>query len=260
MQRLGLNKGAYFGQRLNPHELMSACRAAAERAGWSVAAFAPESLQRIALVRLSPHAEAPNFYLSAGIHGDEPAGLQAILELLQEDQWPLANYWIIPCLNPDGFSSNTRENSIGIDLNRDFRHPKSDEVIGQIAWLKQLPRLHLSLLLHEDWEANGFYCYELNSGNYPSLAQTMVNAVSPVCPIEHLPEVDGRPVDSPGIIRPSAEPHARPLWPEAVWLAVNKVDRNYTLEAPSDWPLSVRVEALKASVMAALEAATIDSL
>lgn len=215
----------------------------------------PQSLQRIALSRLSPHANAPNFYLSAGIHGDEPAGPLALLELLREDTWPTGNYWVVPCLNPDGFSANTRENAQGIDLNRDYRHLKSPEVIGQIDWLTRLPRLDLTLLLHEDWEANGFYCYELNSGKAPSLAQAMVSAVSSVCPIEHVPEVDGRPMDLPGIIRPSADPHSRPLWPEAVWLAVHKVERNYTLEAPSDWPLEVRIKALKASVKAALAAA-----
>lgn len=234
---------------------MSDCLAAAERTGWSVEVIPPQSLQRIALSRLSRQANAPNFYLSAGIHGDEPAGPLALLELLREDAWPTGNYWMIPCLNPDGFSANTRENAQGIDLNRDYRHLKSPEVMGQIDWLTRLPRLHLTLLLHEDWEANGFYCYELNLGNAPSLAPAMVSAVSSVCPIEHVPEVDGRPMDLPGIIRPSADPHSRPLWPEAVWLAVHKVERNYTLEAPSDWPLEVRIKALKASVKAALAAA-----
>ena len=223
VKRLGLNQGAYWGQRLNPYEVMSACRTAAERAGWSVETIAPEPFRRIALVRPSPLPEAPNFYVSAGIHGDEPAGPLAILELLREDQWPMGNYWIIPCLNPDGFLSNTRENSIGIDLNRDFRHPKSNEVIGQIAWLTQLPRLHLSLLLHEDWEANGFYCYELNSGKHPSLAQTMVNAVSPVCPIEHLPEVDGRPGESSDLPQNHMPAHSglRPSgWQFIKWTAL----------------------------------------
>jgi hypothetical protein len=45
----------------------------------------------------------------------------------------------------------------------------------------------------------------------------------------------------------------RPQWPEAVYLASQgKTPMSYTFEAPSDFPLPVRVAALTAAVHAAL--------
>ena len=67
----------------------------------------------------------PRFYLSAGIHGDEPAGLLALHDLIRDDAWPdHLNLGICPCLNPQGFERGTRENASGHDLNRDYRTPR----------------------------------------------------------------------------------------------------------------------------------------
>jgi len=68
----------------------------------------------------------PNFYLSAGIHGDEISGPIAILEMLrQPDFFAGFNTTIFPILNPDGLIRNLRGNADGIDLNRDYRNSKS---------------------------------------------------------------------------------------------------------------------------------------
>ena len=45
----------------------------------------------------------------------------------------------------------------------------------------------------------------------------------------------------------------RPDWSEAFYLIQNKTRLSYTLEAPSDWSLVVRVAALEAGVQAAVE-------
>ena len=45
----------------------------------------------------------------------------------------------------------------------------------------------------------------------------------------------------------------RPDWPEAFFLLTYKTPLSYTLEAPSDFPLPVRVAALVAGANAALE-------
>src|ERR1019366_5902496 len=89
----------------------------------------------IAYNRLSS-APRRNVYLSSGIHGDEPAGPLAMRQLLQENTWPAdISFWICPCLNPTGFPINRRENSGGIDLNRDYRHLQSAEVRAHSQWL-----------------------------------------------------------------------------------------------------------------------------
>ncbi len=97
-------------------------------------------------------------YISTGIHGDEPAGPLAALQLLQEDCWPKdAALWMCPCLNPTGFPLNRRENAQGIDLNRDYRHLETAEVQAHTSWLQRQPAFDLTLCLHEDWESRGFY-------------------------------------------------------------------------------------------------------
>jgi len=64
--------------------------------------------------------------------------------------------------------------------------------------------------------------------------------------------IEGRPAHG-GIIRPILNPLERPDWPEAFYLITQKARQGYTLEAPSDFPLPTRVNALVAAVRAALD-------
>ena len=195
---------------------------------------------------------AVRIYISAGIHGDEPAGPLAVRQLLRENIWPSrAEIQLLPCLNPTGFPHNRRENMRGHDLNRDYRHFETAEVRAHVAWLESQPSFDLAFCLHEDWEAHGFYLYELNPDGRPSCAREMINSVSAVCPVDLSPLIEGRAA-SGGLINPNLDPNSRPQWPEAFWLLQNKTRQSYTLEAPSDFPLSVRVAALVAATRAAL--------
>src|SRR6185437_11717106 len=194
--------------------------------------------------------EARNFrvYISTGIHGDEPAGPLAALRLLRENQWPPnLDLWFCPCLNPLGFALNSRENSKGIDLNRDYLKPVAEEITAHIAWLQRQPNFDLCLLMHEDWESHGFYLYEQNPENRRVLAEPMIEAVSQVCPVDPNELIEGRPARN-GIIRPNLDPKSRPQWPEAFYLITYKTRQSYTLEAPSDYPISTRVDALVTAV------------
>ena len=192
-------------------------------------------------------------YISTGIHGDEPAGPLAALQLFQEDRWPAdAAVWLCPCLNPTGFMLNRRENSRGIDQNRDYRHFQTEEVRAHTDWLKLQPGFDISLCLHEDWESNGFYIYEVNPDQRASLAERIIEAAAKVCPIESAALVDDWPAEN-GIIRPLFKPEDRPLWPEALYLITNKSRLSYTLEAPSDFPMATRVSALVAAVRTVLD-------
>jgi hypothetical protein len=156
-------------------------------------------------------------------------------------------------LNPAGFALNRRENPGGLDLNRQYRNPEAGETAAHIAWLRRQPDFDLCLCLHEDWEAHGFYVYELNPDRQPSLAEAIVARVGEVCPIDRSEVIEGRPALN-GIIRPGVDPRSRSDWPEAFFLITHKTRLSCTLEAPSDFPLAVRVAALVAGVAAALEA------
>ena len=254
VQRLGRNHGAYQGEAIDIAAILEADLRAASAHDWQ-----PEWLSVLADLRLltlrrhRPDAQR-RIYLSTGIHGDEPAGPLAVRQLLEENTWPAGcDLWLCPCLNPTGFPLNRREKRDGTDLNRDYRHPTTAEIRAHTAWLERQPAFDLSLCLHEDWEAHGFYVYELNLAGAPSLAETMVDAVARVCPIDLSPWIEGREAHG-GIIRPVLDPTSRPDWPEAFHLIRHKTRLSYTLEAPSDFPLAVRVAALVAAVNAALSA------
>lgn len=254
MQRLDKNIHGYSGEAIDIEAAVCDCVAAAKTSGWIIEEIHPAPKRIVGLSRLAPRAQhpAPCIYISAGIHGDEPAGPLAVRQLLQQNSWPPGlNIWLCPCLNPTGFALNRRENREGQDLNRQYRTPEAAETLTHIAWLKRQPAFDLCLCLHEDWEAHGFYLYEQNPDHQPSLAEAMVDRIAQVCPIDRSEVIEGRPARS-GVIRPSIDPRTRPQWPEAFFLIMHKTRLSYTLEAPSDFPLAARVAALVAGVHTAL--------
>jgi protein MpaA len=252
MQRLGKNQGRYHGETIDIEKVQSETYRLASANGWQAELFYSAGDVNLWAYRRSIFNPRKRLYLSTGIHGDEPSGPLALLQLLEENRWPDGvDIWLSPCLNPNGFRLNTRENERGIDLNRDYRSQSTPEVRAHIAWLERQPRFDLSIILHEDWEANGFYVYEVNPENGLSLAEPMINAVREICPIEHSEQVDTW-ICERGIIRPHIKPADRPQWAEATYLVVNKTQQSYTIETPSDFPLALRVRAHMAALRQAL--------
>ncbi len=255
MKRLQKNCGKYCGQTIDIRDTLAKLQRAAERHGWTYECLLDSSAAMLCGMHRSGPAATKRVYLSSGIHGDEPAGPLALLRMLEEDRWPQRmDLWVCPCLNPTGFPLNQRENADGIDLNRDYRHLTSAEIRAHVDWLRRQPDFDLTLVLHEDWEANGFYLYELNPHGRKSFAETIIANVSRVCPIETAERVDNWPA-SGGIIRPNIHPQERPQWPESIFLISHKAPLSYTLEAPSDFPLETRVTTLVTAVRTALEMA-----
>ena len=252
VDRLGKNIGGYFGETIQIDAVIAEQRRYAAANGWEIESLPVRRGVELLALRRRARNPSRHIYISAGIHGDEPAGPLAIREFLKENVWPDdADLWLCPCLNPTAFPLSTRAGASGHDLNRDYKHLRTDEVRTHVAWLERQPQFDLCLCLHEDWEANGFYVYEVNPENRPSLSKKMVEAVRKVCPIDHNTLIDGREA-ADGIIRPNLDPALRPEWPEAFYLITHKTRLSYTLEAPSDFPLTVRVSALVAATKAAL--------
>jgi len=195
-------------------------------------------------------------YLSAGIHGDEPAGPLAILRLLREgDLFAAGHDWTLcPALNPQGLRAGTRENAQGIDLNRDYQRRASAEAAAHAAWLLDRPPPGLFLSLHEDWETTGFYFYEINlHDDQPARARSILAAASAAVPIEAVMKIDGHTVREAGWIHHAAEADLPDEWPEAIFLAKNGCPLSFTFETPSTAAaLDARVAAHVAAVRAAL--------
>jgi protein MpaA len=195
----------------------------------------------------------PRIYLSAGIHGDEPAPPLAVLDLVERGVFDSRAVWFLcPLLNPAGFVCRTRENAAGLDLNRDYKALRSLEIQAHARWLQRQPNFDVTLQLHEDWEAQGFYLYEICSIEDRSIARAMIQGVAANFPIETATVIDGFAVAEPGIIRPAADPLLRDSWPESIYLRAHHTQLGYTIETPSSLPLAQRIRTLTTAVESAL--------
>ncbi|GAA5481120.1 M14 family metallopeptidase [Haloferula sargassicola] len=191
-------------------------------------------------------------YLSAGIHGDEPAGPLAALELLRGGV--LDAGWIVcPALNPTGLAAGTRENADGLDLNRDYLRLETPEVRAHATWLESLTAPRAFVSLHEDWESSGFYFYEINLGDdRPARAHGILEAVAPWFPAEPEASIDDHETREPGWIYHEAEADLPDHWPEAIYLAKRGCPISFTFETPSSAELAKRVAAHVAAFKAAM--------
>ncbi|MEP2775229.1 MAG: M14 family metallocarboxypeptidase [Luteolibacter sp.] len=192
----------------------------------------------------------PRVYISAGIHGDEPSGPLALLRMMEVGFFCESISWTIcPALNPGGLSLGTRENRSQADLNRDYLVHSTSEVAAHSRWLSRRPAPCLFISLHEDWESEGFYFYEINLGeDKPERAAAILTAVNPFFPPEPGPEIDDHEVREDGWICHRAEADLPESWPEAIYLAKNGCELSFTLETPSSKDLSKRVAAHQAAV------------
>jgi protein MpaA len=248
----------YRGEPIDIQNVLDKLVALAERNNWRrdsvnlVNDSATRGVDLLAYHRISKPS-LHRVYLSTGIHGDEPAGPVAVLQMLKDNIWPAGvDIFLCPCLNLTGFPMNRRENAAGVDLNRDYRDTKTDEVRTHVEWLKRKPSFDVTLCLHEDWESKGFYLYELNPDDQPSFAKKIISRVAESCPIDRNATIDGWPAEN-GVIHPNNDPFGRPQWPESLYLITNKTRLSYTLESPSSLPLATRVEALIKGVRAVLD-------
>lgn len=255
--RMNGNHGGYCGERIPIERVLADLESEGRRHGWTVQEFARAGKLPVWMFSRAaklPEAQPKRVFLSAGIHGDEPAGPMAILRMLRENHWPPdANITLFPCLNPTGFLHNRREGPGGVDLNRDYLNPKTGLVKQLLNWLQAQEDYDLALCIHEDWEADGFYLYELCARPEESVATAVMKAVARDCPVLRATEADGWTAVG-GIVRPDVNPDEREEWPEAVYLFQRMTDLCYTFEAPSDYPLPLRVNALVQAVSASLKA------
>ena len=103
------------------------------------------------------------------MHGDEPAAPWALLSLVRDGLLDRAfSYRLWPCTNPTGYAAGTRANAEGLDINRSFGGGGSTPEARAILTANRDRQFALSIDLHEDPEAQGFYCYELSEAGLRS--------------------------------------------------------------------------------------------
>ena len=224
--------------------LLERWRAVAKRTGMVMRRFARSPAYSLYSVRSPRLPRKGVIYISAGIHGDEPAATEALITWAEKNTRLLKRrpFFLVPCINPWGLVNNTRTDSLRRDLNRSFQ----DDSIAEIAALRRVIGSHqfsLSLTLHEDYDAVGLYIYELQ-GATPYWGEALLKAARPFIPADSRPMIEGREAEG-GVVR-------RPLdmkifeeigLPEAVFLHLRGCQRVYTVETPSEFALDRRVHA-----------------
>ena len=148
-------------------------------------------------IHLASSIETPRHVLiTGGMHGDEPAGVEAVLQFLARDNTALLkkfSFLIIPCINPYGYVHNTRETRDDVDINRAFE----TEDVTEVAIVKKaLDQTQFSLAIdfHEDYDATGFYLYEGKRdekyiGPKLAVAAKAIGAIDPDDPGEDAPDL-----------------------------------------------------------------------
>ena len=158
---------------------------------------------------------------------------------------------LFPCLNPWGLVTNSRLNEMAEDLNRQFHREDHPLVTAWRACIGTW-RYALSLCLHEDYDAQGIYAYELFRPGAPRVASQLVGEAAKVIPVDPRKKIDGRAATT-GIIRRSRLPTDLPGHPEAIALHSEGITRhNLTFETPSEFSLDIRIAAQRAFIDAAV--------
>ncbi len=205
-------------------------------------------------------AAAPAVALAAGVHGDEPAGPWALLALFENGP-PDARYAyrIWPCTNPSGYRRGTRTNAEGQDVNRSFGRGGQTPETRAIVTANRNRKFALSIDLHEDCDARGFYCYEYGAGD---LGRTVIARLreSGVA-IQDLEACDlGAPFEraelDEGVVRPAKTPESDSLGGLSYTMAIARraAKRALTFETPTAAALEARISIHGIAVKAAIAA------
>ncbi|MBU2547090.1 MAG: DUF2817 domain-containing protein [Proteobacteria bacterium] len=134
------------------------------------------------LVVFSPEKAARHRVLiDAGVHGNEPAGVESALDFIDEltrnpGRYENIEFHVLPLVNPWAWAHDVRYNKDGIDVNRDFSsfHAREAALVDRFV---TGTRYDLIVDHHEDPEGSGFYVWQYGRDD-PALCRGLVDRVS----------------------------------------------------------------------------------
>jgi protein MpaA len=243
----------FQGHRVHDYRFLdSRWRTLARKAGLKELVYCTaEDFELLCFV--SPALESGNgIYLSAGIHGDEPASTEGLYQWAELHRSVLRSIPVMmfPCLNPWGLIHNRRTDSENRDLNRCYHL----DGIPRIDAQKELMRgrkFRLAMCLHEDYDAQGVYLYEIRK-KLTTFGRELLAAAGYYVPIDGRRTIEGRRADQGWIAR-KIDLKKFPMVAEGIFLALNHSDRTITAETPSEYDLRPRVQAQVAMIQRAIE-------
>jgi len=212
-----------------------------------------------------------NVLISGGVHGDEPAGVYAILQFLKkgiqkyEDKFA---FTIIPCVNPYGFVHFTRLNAQKLNINREFKSDAcAEETRLIIASLES--EYEFTMDFHETWpeptfeidepaeeHPSAFYLWEICDDKTLRVGHDVVKNIErrglSVC---KWPRIYGDTNHGGVIWYP--EGCGTPCYAAGTsfdtYLHANHTKQAFTIETPRGWKLEDRILAHSTSLETVLE-------
>jgi protein MpaA len=187
-------------------------------------------------------------FLSAGIHGDEPAGVYSLLEfmegpvLLHDD----FEFSVFPCINPWGFENDKRFDYGGTDINRSFLEGNYNIADAINRYIADENGYVLAMNMHEDntkikvgdfprkSNPRGFYLYEMSlDGDHmgPGIIRELENQDIGICKDK---EIYGERNEN-GVIYSASENG------ELSQFLENYTKNIIVTETPTLWPIRKRI-------------------
>ena len=178
--------------------------------------------------------------LFAGIHGDEPEGVHALIQflsLLARKPELATGYCLFayPVCNPTGFEDRTRHSRSGKDLNREFWNGSQEPEVRLLQSELAAQSFHGIISLHTDDSSLGFYGFAHRATLTKNLIEPALQAAEQFLPRNGNETIDGFRARN-GIVRDSypgvlsAPPKARPR-PFEIVLETPQEPPNYLKEA-----------------------------
>ena len=132
----------------------------------------------------------------AGLHGDEPEGVHALvrfIQLLETRPELAAGYYLsfYPVCNPTGFEDGTRFSRSGKDLNREFWSGAAEPEV-RLLEAELVSRSFQGLIsLHTDDTSDGFYGFAHGATLTKHLIEPALAAAEKFLPRDGRPVIDG---------------------------------------------------------------------
>ena len=184
--------------------------------------------------------------ITAGIHGDEPGGIESIFYYLRNKEYlDYINEWeitLLPCINPYGYEFGTRTNHQGKDLNRLFmvKNPPLEVIFAQSILNTGF---NLIIDLHEDNESQGYYLYQNGlDKKYEKIGLQIINSLDGIMPINLESEIAGSEAYQ-GVIGKNLEISSMDWWPMALYGLSKGTKMCLTLETSSLFDMKIRIRA-----------------
>lgn len=132
----------------------------------------------------------------ATIHGDEPQGAQALLELARlsrRDHGLFRGYeiYLYPLCNPTGYEDGTRQSRRGEDLNRHFWRGSHEPEIALLENEIASRHFHGIVSLHADDTSEGLYGFVRGSTISRELLAPALTDAARHLPVNREPVIDG---------------------------------------------------------------------